>query len=195
MGVQAQPQKFWFVKNPGKISNNSRKIPQSLGTDVSKPIFLLYDEWDWLSKYVRMWLFLFQNTHGFCVASKKNVLIIFESEIFRVSLSKFWQKYFALPIGLPDAFCKNTGHFDLSTLPDLNRVVFRKRRRENREAISIVKPQLPVFWLAHYISSVYVCACDVTIASKIASSAINFGERTVLTRFTTRVNIIWEILR
>jgi len=22
-------------------------------------------------------------------------------------------------IGLPDAFCKNTGHFDLSTVPDL----------------------------------------------------------------------------
>ena len=32
-------------------------------------------------------------------------------------------------------------------------VVFRNRHRENRETISIVKPQLlPVFWLAHYIS-------------------------------------------
>jgi len=38
---------------------------------------------------------------------------------------------------------------------DLNRVVFRKRHRENKETISIVKPQLPVFWLAHYI---WVCA-------------------------------------
>jgi len=36
-------------------------------------------------------------------------------------------------VGLPDAFCKNTGHFDLSTVPDLSRVVFRKRYRENRD--------------------------------------------------------------
>jgi len=45
-------------------------------------------------------------------------------------------------LGLPDAFCKNTGHFDLSTVPDLNCVVIRKRLRENRETISIVKTQL-----------------------------------------------------
>jgi len=36
-------------------------------------------------------------------------------------------------VGLPDAFCKNTGHFDLSTVPDLNCVVFHKRHGENRE--------------------------------------------------------------
>jgi len=45
-------------------------------------------------------------------------------------------------VGLPDAFCKNTGLFDLSTVPDLSCVKFRKRHRENRETISIVKPQL-----------------------------------------------------
>jgi len=43
---------------------------------------------------------------------------------------------------LPDAFCKNTGHFDLSTVPDLSCVVFRKQHRENRKTVSIVKPQL-----------------------------------------------------
>jgi len=45
-------------------------------------------------------------------------------------------------LGLPDALCKNTGHFYLSTVPDLSRVVFRKRHRENREIISNVKPEL-----------------------------------------------------
>jgi len=52
---------------------------------------------------------------------------------------------------LPDAFCKNTGHFEMSTVSDLSCVVFRKRHRENRETISIVKRQLtlgPYFgWL------------------------------------------------
>jgi len=59
-------------------------------------------------------------------------------------------------VRLPDAFCKNTGHFDLSAVPDLTCVVFRNRHRENREAISIVKSQLPVFWLVHPI---LVCVC------------------------------------
>jgi len=31
---------------------------------------------------------------------------------------------------LLDAFCKNTGHFDLSTVPDLSCVVIRKWLRE-----------------------------------------------------------------
>jgi len=43
---------------------------------------------------------------------------------------------------LPDAFCKNTGHFILSTAPNLSSVVIRKRHRENRETMSIVIPQL-----------------------------------------------------
>jgi len=78
----------------------------------------------------------------------------------------------ALYVGLPDAFCKNTGHFDLSTVPDLSCVVFRKRHRENRETISIVKPQLiicPYFgWLI-----TFRCVCDVSIAPRIASTAAN----------------------
>jgi len=67
-------------------------------------------------------------------------------------------------VGLPDAFCKNTGHFNLSTVPDRSCVVFRKGYRENRETIST-----PVFCLAHYIW----CVCDVTIAPWIASTAAN----------------------
>jgi len=57
----------------------------------------------------------------------------------------------------------------LSTAPDQNSVVIRKRHRKNRETMSIVTPQfLPVFWLARYIS-----VCDVTIAPRIASTAAN----------------------
>jgi len=44
----------------------------------------------------------------------------------------------------------------LSTAPDQSCVIIRKRHRENRETVSIVKPQffnnLPVFWLIRYIS-------------------------------------------
>ena len=51
-----------------------------------------------------------------------------------------WLRMFkiVLRVGLSDEFCKNTGHFDLSTASDLNRVVFHKRRRENTETISIL---------------------------------------------------------
>jgi len=67
---------------------------------------------------------------------------------------------FAFHIGLPDAFCKNTETAAIfSTVPDLSFVVIRKRHREHKETMSIVKPQLilPVFWLAHYISVCGVC--------------------------------------
>jgi len=60
----------------------------------------------------------------------------------------------------------------LSTEPDLSRVVIRKRQRENRETISIVKPQLinlPVFWLIRYIS---VCEWRDN-RTKVASTAAN----------------------
>ena len=30
-GVQAHPQKFWFVENPGKIYENLGKVPENLG--------------------------------------------------------------------------------------------------------------------------------------------------------------------
>jgi len=42
--------------------------------------------------------------------------------------------------GLPNAFCKNTGHF-VNSARDLSCVVIRKRHTENRETISIVKRQ------------------------------------------------------
>ena len=75
-------------------------------------------------------------------------------------------------VGLPDAFCKNTGHFDLSTVPDLSCVLIRKRQRENGETISTVQKQLimcPYFgWLI-----TIRCVCDVTIAPRIASKAAN----------------------
>ena len=60
----------------------------------------------------------------------------------------------------------------LSTAPDLSCVVIRKRHRENRETVSIVKPQLmicPYFgWLV-----AFRCVCDVTIALKLVSTAAN----------------------
>jgi len=73
---------------------------------------------------------------------------------------------------LPDAFCKNTGHFDLSKVRDLSYVIFRKQHKENRKTISIVKPQLiihPYFGLI----ITFWCVCDVTIAPGIASTAAN----------------------
>jgi len=98
-------------------------------------------------------------------------------------------------VALPNAFCKNTGHFDLSTVWHLSCVVFRKQHKENRKTISIVKPQLII--CPHFgLIITFRCVCDVTIAPWIASQQqINFTESTVLTRFITWVNIIWEILR
>jgi len=99
-------------------------------------------------------------------------IIIHFRIVFRYGQYNFNQNKIQIRIELPDAFCKNTGNFDFSTVPDLSRAVFRKRHRENRETISIVKPQLlicPYFgWL---ITLLYVC--DVTIAPRIASTAIN----------------------
>jgi len=84
----------------------------------------------------------------------------------------------------------------LPTAPDLRCVVIRKRHRENRETISIVKRQLmicPYFgWLV-----TLQCVC-VTLQSHQRlhqQQQINFTEGSVLTRFTTRVVIVWEILR
>jgi len=36
-GVQAHPQKYWFVKNPGKISKNLGKIPENPGKIPENP--------------------------------------------------------------------------------------------------------------------------------------------------------------
>jgi len=93
-------------------------------------------------------------------------------------------------LGLPDAFCKNTGHFDLSTVPDLSRVVFHKRHRENRETISIVKTQLTICLYFGWLNT-FRCVRIAKIAPRIASTAANiFAERAVLTRFATRVILI-----
>jgi len=97
MGVKAHPQKFWFVKNPGKISKNSCKILQNSGTDVLTPLFPIV--W-WMKLTVEIYpnlTFSFPKYTWLLCGFQKNVLIIFESEIFRVSLSKFGQKYFTLP--------------------------------------------------------------------------------------------------
>ena len=60
----------------------------------------------------------------------------------------------------------------LSTAPDLSCVVIRKRHRENRETISIIKRQLMICpycgWLV-----IFRYVCDVTFAPKIASTAAN----------------------
>ena len=96
----------------------------------------------------------------------------------------------AYRLGLPDAFCKNTDHFDLSTVPDLSRVVFRKWHRENGETISMVKPQLIICLYFGWLNT-FRCVRTAKIAPRIASTAANnFAERTVLTRFTTRVILI-----
>ena len=68
-----------------------------------------------------------------------------------------------LGIGLPDAFCKNTGHFVSSAISAIICVLIRKRNRENRDN------EYSYFgWLI-----TVRCVCDVTIASGIASTAAN----------------------
>jgi len=83
-------------------------------------------------------------------------------------------------LGLPDAFCKNTGHFDLSTVPDLSCVVFRKRHSENKERISIVKPQLIIcLYFGWFIT--FWCVRDAKIAQRISSTA---AKKTSLKEFS-----------
>jgi len=93
-----------------------------------------------------------------------------------------------LHIRLPDVFCKNTGHFDFSTVPDLSCVVFRKRHRENRETISIVKPQLIIICLYFGCLITFdVCVMQKSYKGLRQQQQINFTERTVVKRFTTRL--------
>jgi len=97
-GVQAHTQKFWFVKNPGKISENtekSRKIWAQMFRHLCSHCVMNETEYRNTSEFD---FFLLHNTHeDLFVWLPKNVLIIFEAQIFRVSLSKFGQKSFALP--------------------------------------------------------------------------------------------------
>jgi len=74
--------------------------------------------------------------------------------------------------GLPDAFCKNTGHFDLSTVPDLSCVVFLMWHRDNRDTIIIVKSQL-MFCLYFGWLITFWCVRDAKIAPRIWSTAAN----------------------
>jgi len=48
------------------------------------------------------------------------------------NFSKYVIFHDASKVGLPYAFCKNTGHFDLSTALDVSCAVFCKRFRESR---------------------------------------------------------------
>ena len=75
-------------------------------------------------------------------------------------------------IGLPDAFCKNTGHFNLSTVSDLICVVIRKRLRENRATVSIVKTQLIICLYSGWLIT-FLCVRDTKISPTIASIAAN----------------------
>jgi len=75
-------------------------------------------------------------------------------------------------VELPDAFRKNTGHFDLSTVPDLSCVVFRTLHRENIETISIVKPQLIICLHFGWLIT-FRCVRDAKIPRRIASTAGN----------------------
>jgi len=60
----------------------------------------------------------------------------------------------------------------LSTAPDLSCVIIRKRHRESRESVSIVKPQLIIWpYIGWFVT--FRCVCDVTIAPRIATTAAN----------------------
>ena len=77
-----------------------------------------------------------------------------------------------LAVELPDAPCKNTGHVYLSIVPDQICVVILKRHRENRDTMSIVKPQLLICPYFHWFIT-FRCVCDMTIAQRIASTTSN----------------------
>jgi len=59
----------------------------------------------------------------------------------------------------------------LSAATDLSCVIIRKRHRESRETISIVKPQ--IIWLYFGWFVTFRCVHDVTIAPRIATTAAN----------------------
>ena len=66
--------------------------------------------------------------------SKVTNLSIWYCVFYKTDVSVFyhWDR------GLPDAFRKNTGRFEMSTVPDLSCVVFRKRYSKNRETIRLL---------------------------------------------------------
>jgi len=95
-------------------------------------------------------------------------------------------------LGLPDAFCKNTGHFVNNVISTVICVVIRKRHRENRESMSIVKPQLISSPGSLHFGVCVTCQSHQELPQQ---QQINFPEGTVLTRFTTRVITMREIRR
>jgi len=96
------------------------------------------------------------------------------------------------PLGLPDAFCKNTGHFDLSTVPELSCAVFRSQHRCSRQTIRIVKPKLIICLYSILTGSLHfgVCVTRKSHQGLRQQQQINFAEGTVLTRFTAGVIVI-----
>ena len=61
----------------------------------------------------------------------------------------------------------------LPTVPDISCVVIRKRHRENRETMSIVSSHNLIICPYFGWPITFWCVCDVTIASRIASTAAN----------------------
>ena len=83
----------------------------------------------------------------------------------------------------------------LSTAPDLSCVVICKQHRENRDNqyCWATINNLPYFgW---FVTFRCVCVTWQSHQGLRQQQQINFAEETVLTRFTTRVIMIWEILR
>jgi len=78
-------------------------------------------------------------------------------------------------LGLPDTLCKNTGHFDLSSVPDLSCVLFHKWDKVNREKINIVKSQLIIsLYFGWFIT--LQCVCDVPIAPKTSLKELSWQD-------------------
>jgi len=78
----------------------------------------------------------------------------------------------------------------LSTAPDLSCVVIRKRHRETRETISMVKPQLTICPILADSLHFGVCVKCQSHQRLRQQQQIYFAEASVLKRFTTRVIII-----
>jgi len=60
-----------------------------------------------------------------------------------------------LEVGLPDAFCKNTGHFVNSARPDLSFVVILSCTAK-KETMSIVNPQFSLILAGSFT---FRCVC------------------------------------
>jgi len=116
--------------------------------------------------------------------SMVSVLSALYSDYYKNNLYRFQRGH---RLGLADAFCKNTGHFVNSVISTVICIVIRKRHRENRETVSIVKSQLAICPYIGWLITFW-CVCDVQSHQGLRQQQqINFPEGTVLTRFTARV--------